>query len=126
MLGKMLENELGFTVPANFACVNGGVDAPVVTGARFGFDLAEASPNPFAKSTQIKFSVPARGHVSLEVFNVLGQRIRTLVDETLEPNAYTREWDGRSDQGERASSGIYFYKLVSGDFSETRKAVLLK
>jgi hypothetical protein len=110
----------------NYVGVSNGVDAPVVANSRFGFDLAQASPNPFANSTQIKFSVPNRAHVSIEVYNILGQKVRTLVDESMEANSYVREWDGRADTGERVSSGIYFYKMVAGDYSATRKAVLLK
>ena len=106
--------------------VNNGVGSPVVTNSRFGFDLAQASPNPFATSTSIKFSVPNRSHVSIEVYNILGQRVRTLVDESMEANSYVREWDGRADTGERVSSGIYFYKMVAGEYSATRKTVLLK
>ncbi|MEZ5066540.1 MAG: T9SS type A sorting domain-containing protein [bacterium] len=105
--------------------VNNGVDAPVVANGA-GFDLAAASPNPFAQNTEIAFSVPSRSHVSIEVYNILGQKVRTLVNESLEANSYVRNWDGRSDAGERVSSGIYFYKMVAGDFNATRKAVLLK
>ena len=76
--------------------------------------------------TSIRFSVPSRSHVSIEVYNILGQKVRTLVDETLESNSYVREWDGRADGGAKVSSGIYFYKMVAGDYSATRKAVVLK
>jgi flagellar hook assembly protein FlgD len=102
------------------------VDAPVVDAPRFGFELARATPNPFRSSTSIRFSVAKRERVSLDVYNILGQRIRTLVDEVLEPDSYVREWDGRSDRGERVSSGIYFYKMVAGSFTDTQKTVLLQ
>lgn len=127
VIGRVLSTNMGITIPvANVpACVKNGVDAPVVN-ARFGFQLAQASPNPFAKSTSIRFSVASKEHVSVEVYNILGQKVRTLVNESLEANTYVRDWDGRSDAGERVSNGIYFYKMVAGDFSDTKKAVLLK
>jgi flagellar hook assembly protein FlgD len=52
--------------------------------------------------------------------------VKTLVDENMEANSYVRNWDGRSDNGAQVSSGIYFYKMVAGEFSATKKAVLLK
>jgi len=127
IMGKIFTGDMGITVqPQNLpACVRNGVDAPVVN-ARYGFQLANASPNPFAKSTSIQFSIASKQHVTVQVFNILGQKVRTLVDENLDANTYTREWDGRSDAGERVSNGIYFYKMAAGDFSDTKKAVLLK
>ncbi len=125
LLSKTLVGDFGVAAPYP-GCFNSGVDAPVIARGRFGFYLAQPNPNPFHGVTSIRFGLPSRGHATLEVFNVLGQRIRTIVSETLDANVYVREWDGRSDRGERASAGIYFYKLTSGDFSETRKAVLLK
>jgi flagellar hook assembly protein FlgD len=92
----------------------------------FVFRLGPAAPNPFRSSTAISFSVARRSHVLIEVFNVLGQKVRTLVDEALEPNSYVRNWDGRSNNERRVSSGIYFYKMVAGDYSETKKAVVLR
>lgn len=125
LLSKVLTTDFGLTAPYT-GCVQSGTDAPVVASGRFGFDLAQATPNPFRDATSIRFSVPGRTHVSIEVYNILGQKVRTLVDETFEGNSYVREWDGRADAGGVVSSGIYFYKMVAGDYSATRKAVVLK
>jgi hypothetical protein len=131
LLGKVLgqpagaNGGMGITLATPPACVKNGVDAPVVE-AHYGFQLANATPNPFTKETTIRFSIASKTHVSVEVYNILGQKVRTLVDETLDANSYSREWDGRSDSGEKVSNGIYFYKMVAGDFSDTKKAVLLK
>jgi hypothetical protein len=102
-----------------------GVDAPEIANG-FGFNLANARPNPFKQATSIQFSVPTQTHVSIEVYNILGQKVRTLVNESMDANSYVRDWDGRSDEGAAVSSGIYFYKMVAGEFSATKKAVLLK
>jgi flagellar hook assembly protein FlgD len=64
--------------------------------------------------------------VTLAVYDVLGRKVRTLVDQVREPASYVVDWDGRADDGARASAGIYFYKLVSGDRTATRKAVRLR
>jgi hypothetical protein len=132
VLGKVLSESvankgMAITLANAPVCVNSDPDvgAPVVD-ARFGFQLSQASPNPFTKNTTINFSIASKGPVSVEVYNILGQKVRTLVDEIMEPNAYSRDWDGRDDAGARVSNGIYFYKMVSGDFSDTKKAVLLR
>jgi hypothetical protein len=125
LLSKVFATDFGLPAPYA-ACANSGTDAPVVSAGRFGFDLAQATPNPFRDATSIRFSVPSRTHVSIEVYNILGQKVRQLVDETLDSNSYVREWDGRADSGASVSSGIYFYKMVAGDYSATRKAVVLK
>lgn len=124
ILSKTFATDFGMFA-TNFDGGNNGVDVPQISGLA-GFDLAGASPNPFNANTDISFTVPSRSHVSIEVYNILGQKVRTLVDETLEGDSYVREWDGRTDNGERVSSGIYFYKMVAGQFSATQKAVLLK
>jgi len=126
ILNRVLTTDFGLPATAFTGCVNSGVDAPVIANSRFGFELAQARPNPFSDATTIAFSIPSRSHVQIEVYNILGQKVRTLVNETMEANSYVRSWDGRADTGTRVSSGIYFYKMVAGDFSATRKAVLLK
>ena len=90
------------------------------------FYLTQNFPNPFNPVTQIEFGIPEKSHVTLAVYNVLGQRIRTLVDETLPANNYTAEWDGNSENGVRVASGIYFYKLETSLYTETKKMILLK
>jgi hypothetical protein len=126
LLTKVFVTDFGLPATLFTGCVNSGVDAPLIANSRFGFELAQARPNPFSDATTIAFSVPNRTHVQIEVYNILGQKVRTLVNETMEANSYVRQWDGRADGGTKVSSGIYFYKMVAGDFSATRKAVLLK
>jgi hypothetical protein len=114
--------------PNLFALNDPGYNAVAVPGLTggFAFQLAQAAPNPFRNATDISFSVAKRTHVAIEVYNILGQKVRTLVDEPLDANSYVRSWDGRSDEGLEVSSGIYFYKMVAGDFNDTKKAVLLR
>ena len=90
------------------------------------FSLSQNYPNPFNPATSIKFVLSKSGEVKIEVFNILGQRVRTLVDQHLKPGHMVVDWDGKDDGGEEVSSGIYFYRLKAGDFTQTRKMVLLK
>jgi flagellar hook assembly protein FlgD len=88
--------------------------------------LAANYPNPFNPSTTIAFRVGQAGPVRLVVHDAAGRVVRTLVDESLSTAAYTIEWNGRDDTGRGVGSGVYFYRLDTVDFSETRRMVLLK
>jgi len=94
------------------------------------FCLEQNYPNPFNPSTSIRFSVPGSAgegvRVKLEVFNLRGQRIRCLLDETCEPGDHVVHWDGRSQNGESVQSGVYLYRVAAGEFSSVRKMVILK
>jgi hypothetical protein len=90
------------------------------------FVLAQNYPNPFNPMTVIRYSLSRRSPVEITVFNVLGQEVTTLVDETRPAGAYETTWDGTDRSGQRVSSGIYFYRVNAGDFRETRKMILLK
>jgi len=89
--------------------------------------LAQNVPNPFNPITTIEFTIKDRAPVTLRVYNVRGQLVRTLVDGVRAPGIVHRiEWDGRNDAGQRVASGVYFYRLSSREFTRTRKMVLLK
>ncbi|NQV19601.1 MAG: T9SS type A sorting domain-containing protein [Armatimonadetes bacterium] len=83
-------------------------------------------PNPFNPETVIKFSIKNEGNVKLEIYNSKGQRVRTLVNEYLEPSYYSIIWDGKDNESKNVTSGIYFYKLKAGEFFEVKKMILLK
>jgi len=90
------------------------------------YSLAQNYPNPFNPTTQIGFSLPEAAAVRVDVYNVLGQQVRTLVDERLAAGYHEVTWDGRSDNGSSVSSGIYFYRMAAGDYSESRKMLMVK
>jgi hypothetical protein len=83
-------------------------------------------PNPFNSSVEIKYTIPIEHHVSITIFDILGQKIRTLVEENQQPGYQSASWDGRNDKGEAVSSGIYHYRLSIADMAITRKMTLLK
>jgi hypothetical protein len=90
------------------------------------FALEQNYPNPFNPATTIQFDSPDRTHVNLTVYNVLGQKVTTLIDEELGPDSYEQVWDGTNEGGSHVASGIYFYRLSAGDKLETKKMMLLK
>jgi len=90
------------------------------------FRLFQNYPNPFNPETRIRYDLPQAGNVSLAVYNVLGQRVRVLVDEFQDAGRKSVTWDGRDDGGREAASGIYFYKIKAEEYQTTMKMVLLK
>jgi len=90
------------------------------------FALTQNFPNPFNSSTEIHFSLPTDGRATLSVYNLLGQKVAALMDESREAGSYTAVWKGLDDRGHRLASGVYLYSLQVGDWSLTRKLVLLQ
>jgi hypothetical protein len=98
-------------------------DIPVIPSA---YMLAQNSPNPFNPSTVIKFDLPRAGFVTLKIYNVLGQIVRNLIDEELTAGTYTTFFDGKDNNKNDIASGVYFYRLDTEGFSQSKKMMLLK
>jgi len=90
------------------------------------FALYQNHPNPFNPTTTIRYALPKSERMSLRIFSLLGQGIRTLVDEQKAAGDYEAVWDGRDNNGRFVSSGVYVYRLEAGNFSDTKKLVLLQ
>jgi hypothetical protein len=91
------------------------------------YELSQNYPNPVSRgATTVKFALKNPGKVSLVVYNVLGEQVRTLANDTRKAGFYTVKWDGSDDKGRQVSNGIYFYKLISGEFQSTKKLTVLK
>jgi len=88
--------------------------------------LDQNYPNPFNPTTSIPLALSQRTQVRLAIFNVLGQRVRTLVDRTMEAGYHTMKWNGRDEAGRQAGAGTYFYLLETDSFRQTRKMTLVK
>ena len=101
------------TNPLGFTNLNNGI--PVK------FSLSQNYPNPFNPATSFEFSVPQKSFVNLEIFDVLGRKIETLINGELKPGTYKTEWNAS-----KYPSGVYFYRLAAGSISETKKMILLK
>jgi predicted CXXCH cytochrome family protein len=100
------------------------IDVQVVLGLKFA--LLQNYPNPFNPETSIKYSIPQDGKVSVRVYNVTGKEIRTLVDQDMLAGSYEVKWNGTDNSGSTVSTGVYFVKLSSGRFVETKKVMFLK
>jgi len=90
------------------------------------FELDQNYPNPFNNQTVIKFNLRRAAEVSLTIYNILGQKVRTLAEGRMNAGSQTIGWDGKDDKGNDLSSGIYFYQLKAGQLTETKRLVLLK
>jgi hypothetical protein len=90
------------------------------------YELFNNYPNPFNPETIIEYKVPKTGQVKMAIYNVLGQNVRTLVDEHQPAGTYQVMWDGTDNLGNKLSSGVYFYQLVGENALITKKMTLLK
>jgi hypothetical protein len=88
--------------------------------------LHQNYPNPFNPITSIEFNVPRRSNVSIRVFNLLGQKVIELTDDEYPAGSHRVTWDGNAVNGEQVASGIYFYRIETEDYTETRKMLLLR
>ncbi len=90
------------------------------------YSLSQNVPNPFNPNTTIEFALPRTSEVNLDVFNLLGQKVRTLVNDQLRAGFQRVEWDGKDDNGAEVASGVYLYRIKAGTFVESKKMMLLK
>jgi hypothetical protein len=90
------------------------------------FALYQNSPNPFNPTTKLSYDLPKAGDVKISVYNVLGQQVRTLVDGYNEAGSYDVIWNGKDNSGAQVASGMYFYRINTVEFNETKKMLLLK
>jgi endo-1,4-beta-xylanase len=117
-------NNLGtseYSATASFMTGHQIVDVEELVGIPVQFYLSQNYPNPFNPTTRIQYSVPLRGHVSLKVYNLLGEEVANLFDGIRQQGNYMATLDGKG-----LASGIYFYRLNAGNFTETKKLILLK
>jgi len=136
--GNVVDGDITIKVCSDSFWVNGdgyatsvGVEEDEQTGViPKGFELKQNYPNPFNSSTTIRCHLSAvsgqLSAVSLKIFNILGQEVRTLVDKKQSAGYCQVLWNGRDNSGEDICSGIYFYRLRAGDFVQTRKMVLIR
>ena len=90
------------------------------------YNLYNSHPNPFYNSTSIKYQIPERTKVNISIYNILGQKVKTLVNSTKEPDTYIVKWDGKDAENNSLPSGIYFYKLTTGKYTKIQKLIKLK
>jgi hypothetical protein len=109
-----------------------GVHSPHITEPSEGFVIAQNYPNPFNPSTTIGYTLSTVGHVTLKIYNILGQEVVTLVDEDQVPGTHSVVWNGKSTNGSQVCSGVYFYRVEARQyggqfmFTNVNKMMLIK
>jgi hypothetical protein len=88
--------------------------------------LWDNSPNPFDENTTLEYTLSEEQSVTMQVYDVLGQRVKTLVDDTKQASLHRMTWDGTNRYGNRVSSGLYFVRMEAGDFTASKKTVLVR
>ena len=112
-------------IPVTFFVTMTGIDEEA-TSLPVEFALSQNYPNPFNPATEIKFALPENAHVKIEIFNVLGQKVRTLVDAHMDAGYQSIVWDGTDRSGRSVSSGVYLYRMQAADKTFTKKMLMLK
>jgi hypothetical protein len=94
--------------------------------ANISTELKSNYPNPFNPTTEISYSLNKAGKVSIEIYNVRGQRVRTLVNDTMSAGKHKVSWHGKDQNNKSVASGLYFYRMTMSNYSNTRKMMLMK
>ncbi|MGK9475332.1 FlgD immunoglobulin-like domain containing protein [Melioribacter sp. OK-6-Me] len=123
---KDKESAVNLTASAKLNDQIGGQMSVKVKEIPTEFTVSQNYPNPFNPTTNIKYGIPQDAKVSLVIYNMLGQVVKTLVDQEQEAGYYTVRWDGTNDFGSKVSSGIYIYRITAGKYTSTMKMNLLK
>jgi hypothetical protein len=119
-----VSNVFAQVTPITFGATQASVRA---AGLPTAFSLGGARPNPFNPSATIAYEAPLQAHITLAVYNVLGQEVVTLVNEVKTPGRYTVTWDGRNAGGLGVASGVYLYRMTSSTgYTDTKRMTLLK
>jgi len=100
--------------------------AVIAVSAPLTFSLSQNYPNPFNPTTTIKFELPSTSVVSLNIYNSLGQLVKTLISGNLEAGDHSYVWDGTNQYGTKVSSGIYLYKIIADNYVQSKKMILMK
>ncbi|MBN1755484.1 T9SS type A sorting domain-containing protein, partial [bacterium] len=101
------------------------IDEPEVTTIK-ELTLYQATPNPFARFTTIKYAMPQAGRVSLKVYNLSGRVVNTILDDQVESGIHSVMWDGKDSNGQKVPAGVYFYQLRTGNTNATQKTIMIR
>jgi hypothetical protein len=121
------DTEVGYYPTFNLTL--GGYDTPEAPQTPFDNSnpvVQETYPNPFSNQVNIPFSISKASDVRVDIYNLKGQHIRTLTSGSKDAGSYNLSWDGKDNNGSRVSPGVYMYRLTSGDFTTSKKMILVK
>jgi YVTN family beta-propeller protein len=117
---------IGFSGSRNYSVIFSDKEISQLNIRPLSLIMNRAAPNPFAGRLAISYQIPVSGRVEMAVYNIAGQRVRTLVNRQTDPGNYSTEWDGRDEAGRNVSSGIYLVRLVAGNKALNQKILKLK
>lgn len=118
------EGGIPYTCDETIALPLGIEDNPVVNPVTYA--LSQNYPNPFNSSTRISYDIPVAGHVQVNIYNIEGRLVRTLMNGNADPGTHHVTWNGLNNNGAAVSTGVYLYSLQAGDFQAVKKMVYLK
>ncbi len=90
------------------------------------YDLSQNFPNPFNPTTKINFSLPKAGNVSMKIYDINGQEVYNLIDQKMNAGKFSVTWNSVNNRGSSVASGVYFYRIISGDYVDTKKMILVR
>lgn len=122
-LSSISDLKMRFSIPFNYPT---DVDDITPAGLPDRFELAQNYPNPFNPTTTISYRLPTKAKVTLEIFNILGQKVATLIDAEQTAGTHKVEWNGTNEAGDQVTTGVYLYRLSTDKFKQTKKMMLLK
>ncbi len=118
-------SDIGESLPTNTLTIGEvGNSENNVTHSKI--NLSQNYPNPFNPTTTISFTIPSSGNVNLTIYNIRGQKVKTLADKFYQKGKHSLVWNGKDSENKPVSSGVYFYRMKSGNYTSTKKMILLK
>jgi len=119
-----IDGQATFHGPIEVAGVTSVEDGSVINPEKY--QLFQNHPNPFNPNTEIRFTIPNAGLVSIKIYDMQGKLVRNLVSERKAAGSYTVSWDSRDENGIKITSGVYFYRIDAGEFTMSKKMILMK
>ena len=119
-------NHLGLMVDTIFVSVLTDINDELPQELPSSYSISQNYPNPFNLSTAIRYTLPARSQVTISIYNVMGQEVNTIVEGSKSAGSHIVFWDGTDKAGKVVSSGVYFYRLIAGNFVESKRMMLIK
>ena len=112
----------------NFPFQSNEIKLPVIEGHKIptSFSLSQNFPNPFNNHTAIRYQLPFKSHVLIEIYSIQGRKVNTIIDEEKGAGTYSYTWDGVDQDQNVLSSGIYFYQIKVDDYIKVNKMILIK
>lgn len=121
-----VDSSKAFTPSSSISVTVLVTDEDVISQIPEVYSLSQNYPNPFNPETAITYDLPKSCYVQLTVYNVLGQKVKTIINQHQDAGCKMVYWNGKDDKGNKVASGVYFYRIETPKYSETRKMILMR